>query len=482
MDGIFRTVLLLSVFSLAGLVHAQESCSNADMEGEFATQPKGILTIGPFAGPFAATGIIHFDGAGRFEGVATSSFNGSIIFPFDATGSYHVTSDCVLSIFEETLRIGFEGIISKSKDEVPLYQPQDTAITTNVLRRLKISSCTAANLRDKWVIQASGSNIIRSGLFAQIGALSFDGAGRVTGKTGSSRNGAIVSRSVSGTYRVQQDCTFSVRLTDETAAVSHIFGTFFEDGSQFIFIYSDDGVVFTGVAEQIQPSCSSAGLLGDFSTQPIGVLTAGPFAGPFTAGGLVHFDGAGRFSGSATSSFNGTIFPFEAIGSYTVTPDCFISTFEEVLQIPFEGYVSKTRNTIYLFQPQEGAITTNTLHRLHRSSCGDADLQGSWVIQTSGSNVATGARLVELGRLRFDGAGGLTGEVGTNINGVTSAYALSGAYRVEANCTLSLSWTDENGAVSRAFGAFLDDGGQFEFLYSNDGLVVSGTAKQAADN
>jgi hypothetical protein len=165
-----------------------------------------------------------------------------------------------------------------------------------------------------------------------------------------------------------------------------------------------------------------------------------------------------------------------------VTPDCFITTFEEVLQIPFEGYVSKTRNEVYLFQPQEGGITTNTLHRLNRSSCGDADLQDSWVMQTSGSNVTTGARSVQLGRLRFDGVGNITGEVGTNINGVKSDYTLSGTYNVDSDCTLSMSLTDENGIVSHVFGVFFDDASQFEFIYSDDGLVIPGTARQAADN
>ena len=474
----------MSFLVFAGLLQAQEPCSNGDMRGDFATQPKGILTIGPFAGPFAATGIIHFDGAGRFEGVATSSFNGSVIFPFDAAGAYAVTPDCVLTIFEETLRIGFEGILSKTKNEVPLFQPQDATITTNVLRRLNISACRDADLRDNWVIQASGSNIITSGSFAQIGALRFDGGGNVTGTTKSSRNGVIVPKTVSGTYRVREDCTFSVRLTDETGTVSHFFGTFFDDGSQFIFIYSDDGRVITGVAEQraAQTPCSNADLRGDFSTQPIGIQTLGPFAGPFSAAGLVHFDGAGRFGGVATSSFNGTIFPFDAFGSYTVTPDCLISTFEETLQIPFEGYVSKTANEVYLFQPQDATITTNVLRRLNISACRDADLRDNWVIQASGSNIITSGSFAQVGKLRFDGEGSVTGTTGSSLNGVIVRHNVSGTYSVREDCTLSLSLTDENGVVSHIVGAFIDDGSQFDFIYSDEGVVIPGTARQASDN
>lgn len=238
--------VVVAAFLFPSALDAQNRCSVADMKGDFATQPIGILTEGPFAGPFAATGVIHFDGAGRFSGVATSSFNGGVIFPFEAVGDYGVTPDCFVTILETTLRIAFEGFLSNTKNEVTLFQPDPGAITVNTLRRVLIPNCTTSSLKDTYAIQATGSNIITGGRFAQNGRVKFDGAGNFTGVTASSIQGAIVRTPITGTYSVDHECNFKARFTDKDGVVSHIFGTLFDAGVQFIFIYSEDGLVVSG--------------------------------------------------------------------------------------------------------------------------------------------------------------------------------------------------------------------------------------------
>ena len=51
----------------------QTVCALADLAGDLTAQSQGILT-GPFAGPFASIGVIHFDGNGGFTGIAAASF------------------------------------------------------------------------------------------------------------------------------------------------------------------------------------------------------------------------------------------------------------------------------------------------------------------------------------------------------------------------------------------------------------------------
>ena len=242
---IFCAALMQSVS-----LHGQ--CTAADMKGDFATQPQGFFTLGPVAGPFAANGVIHFDGVGKFTGVATSSFNGGIIYPFDAVGTYTVGADCRVVVFETTLSITFEGYFANNKNEVVLFQPDRAAVTVNILRRQNLTpgDCIPAKLRDTWAIQAAGDIIETGGRFAQNGRLTFDGTGGLTGLTNSSINGQIARETVRGTYRVDAECNFSARFVNTKGVEASIFGTLFDAGNQFIFIYSDNGLVVTGFGKR----------------------------------------------------------------------------------------------------------------------------------------------------------------------------------------------------------------------------------------
>jgi hypothetical protein len=239
----------------------QAGCQAGDLKGNWATEPVGTILGGELAGPFTAVGLLTFDGVGTFSGVASSSFDGAIVYPFPAAGPYTVSSDCFVHVVETSLNIIFDGYLTRDKDEIVFFEPQAGTITTNLLRRIKIPYCNERSLQDNWAIQATGT-IVGTGQFAQNGRLKFDGRGKFTGTTASSIAGSIVDQDITGTYTMNSDCTFTGTVRGGITGGGYIFGILFHYGEGFYFDYSaaapasflPTGLVISGTGRQAAPA------------------------------------------------------------------------------------------------------------------------------------------------------------------------------------------------------------------------------------
>jgi hypothetical protein len=79
-----------------------------------------------------------------------------------------------------------------------------------------VERCTAHNLRGPYALVTSGSIVSAGpvGQVAEVGVITFDGQGHVSQTTTLSLNGTIVpSRTASGAYVVNQDCTGELAVT-----------------------------------------------------------------------------------------------------------------------------------------------------------------------------------------------------------------------------------------------------------------------------
>jgi hypothetical protein len=227
---------------------ARAACSPADLKGDFATQPTGTILAGPTAGQFAATGVLHFDGVGKFTGVTTTSLNGQIFYPLNPFGTFTVNGDCSVTVSEVTLGLNLLGYISATKNEVVFVATNFGVAAIVTIRRLLLpsASCSNASLSGSWTWRAAGPNTVTGLNFSQAFRANFDGKGGFSGVTEFSNQGLLTRIGVTGNVQVQADCTFALKYTDQSGASSTVFGVFFGSGDQILVINSSSGSLITG--------------------------------------------------------------------------------------------------------------------------------------------------------------------------------------------------------------------------------------------
>ncbi len=116
--------------------------------------------------------------------------------------------------------------------------------------------------------------------------------------------------------------------------------------------------------------CRNATIAGSFGIQTTGtILERGPVQpGLFASNGLFNFNGNGNFSTKQTISFNGTIAPFEASGTYEVESDCTLTatiTEESTgTQVSVNGVIVKRGEEILIIQTDPNTVITGTLKKV----------------------------------------------------------------------------------------------------------------------
>ena len=116
--------------------------------------------------------------------------------------------------------------------------------------------------------------------------------------------------------------------------------------------------------------CRNTTIAGSFGIQTTGtILEGGPGQpGLFASNGLFNFDGNGNLSTSQNISFNGTILPFKASGTYEVEEDCTLTakfTDEGTgAQITTSGVIVKRGTEILIIQTDPNTVITGILKKI----------------------------------------------------------------------------------------------------------------------
>ncbi len=114
--------------------------------------------------------------------------------------------------------------------------------------------------------------------------------------------------------------------------------------------------------------------------------------------------------------------------------------------------------------------------------CHPALLQGAYGFQLSGNTAISGSQkpVASLGRLEFDGKGGVSGESSVNFAGYFLGNPITGNYEAHADCSITWKLQDTSGGWQHFAGVLTPDLLSVKFHQSDPGAAQNGTMQKAA--
>ena len=125
-----------------------------------------------------------------------------------------------------------------------------------------------------------------------------------------------------------------------------------------------------------------------------------------------------------------------------------------------------------------------------QSGCSVGTLRGAYIYAQDGFTIAGDTAdqrtpFAQAGRELFNGDGTMSGIATANFNGAVAQVTYTGTYTVEANCTGTVTFTDDKSVVSHYDIAIENGGAEFGFVQTDANIVTAAferrrTASQAA--
>lgn len=135
--------------------------------------------------------------------------------------------------------------------------------------------------------------------------------------------------------------------------------------------------------------------------------------------------------------------------------------------------ISRTSTKTLLLAALVVIVALALVQPVHAAKCSNGNLQGVYGLRVTGT--AAGNPMALVAQLSADGAGTLTGMETLSNNGVISnSVAVTGTYKILANCTGTASITPAGGATANY--NLVVTGGSVQFLGADAGTVQSGVA------
>jgi hypothetical protein len=115
--------------------------------------------------------------------------------------------------------------------------------------------------------------------------------------------------------------------------------------------------------------------------------------------------------------------------------------------------------------------------------CNPADLLGPYAFQLTGSTDIAGTPkpTVSLGRIAFDGRGGLSGTASATFRGLLLGNPVTGSYEAKSDCSMMWKLQDDSGGFQNFSGTLSSGGTSVQFKQTDPGGAQGGIMRKTSD-
>src|SRR5579872_6505486 len=165
----------------------------------------------------------------------------------------------------------------------------------------------------------------------QVGFVTFDGNGNISGEHDSSLGGTLFPHNESGTYSVNSDCaTGTLSFDNKSTSINFVITN---GGAEIKLVYTQPGAVAPGTLRAMgTAACSAATLSGKtFGYAAHGLIGNGSSSSfprsdgffPFADSGSISFQNDGSLSGAENANIGGVLaLNRPIVGTYSVNANC----------------------------------------------------------------------------------------------------------------------------------------------------------------
>lgn len=241
------------VLIIAACQVAHASCSNASIKGTY-----GILSTGLNGSlqPASSLDQIIVDGAGHLSGTSTKSIDGSIV-EFTFTGTYAIATNCTgtATFTNQSSQTEHDKIFLNTVNTTGIYtgafliQTDSQHVQSSIAAAQGTATCTNLGVKNSYSFELTGT-VIGTGEVAGAGRLALNGSGSITGTETVSLYGSIHTASVTGTYKINSNCTGTAILNPAGLSPMHLTLAVVNGGKQMMAIETDANTIVTGTFQE----------------------------------------------------------------------------------------------------------------------------------------------------------------------------------------------------------------------------------------